>query len=80
MKGTLNEVVSDLKQLAISESQLTVNYNHLVELSHVLQKCDDIFSSARLSQSEVVPRSLSAADLTSMPSGDTEGAGGGLAR
>ena len=57
------ETVKDLKQLQVSESQLSTNYNHLVELSHVLQKCDDIFSEARSSTSTVVPRTLSSADL-----------------
>ena len=63
MRRTLVEMVKDLKQLHVSESQLSTNYNHLVELSHVLQKCDDIFSEARSSTSEVVPRTLSSADL-----------------
>lgn len=64
MKAMLQEVVTDLKQLNTSQAQLTINYNHLVELSHVLQKCDDIFSEARtFSDSSVVPRTLSSADL-----------------
>ena len=63
MKSMLLEVVADLKQLKVLQSQLTVNYNHLIELSHVLQKCDDIFSEARNSSSAVVPRSLSSADI-----------------
>jgi len=63
MKRQLQEIVADIKQLNISQQQLSVNYNHLIELSHVLQKCDDIFSEARLVGSDVVPRTLSSADL-----------------
>jgi V-type H+-transporting ATPase subunit a len=63
MRTHLLEIVSDLKQLNSSEAQLSTNYNHLVELSHVLQKCDDIFSEARQTDSTVVPRTLSSADL-----------------
>ena len=43
---TLEENARDLKELASNKAQLVSNYNHLVELSHVLQKCDDIFSEA----------------------------------
>jgi|EP00900_Chrysochromulina_parva_P008483 V-type H+-transporting ATPase subunit a len=64
MKSMLQEVVADLGQLNSSQRQLTINYNHLVELSHVLQKCDDVFSQARHAESAVVPRALSAADLS----------------
>ena len=37
-----------------------------VELAHVLQKCDDIFSLAKRSDVSVIPRSLSAADIPSL--------------
>ena len=63
LRTSLREIDSDLKQLDVSEVQLATNYSHLIELSHVLQKCDDIFSEARHSESTVVPRSLSVADL-----------------
>ena len=56
MRTHLLEIVSDLKQLNSSEAQLSTNYNHLVELSHVLQKCDDIFSEARQTDSTPVRR------------------------
>ena len=38
MKRQLQEIVADIKQLNLSQQQLSVNYNHLIELSHVLQK------------------------------------------
>ena len=77
MRRTLKETVKDLKQLHTSESQLATNYNHLVELSHVLQKCDDIFSEARKGDSTVVPRSLSSAELAAQAAADAYGDGGG---
>ena len=88
------EYHKDLIQLNANQSKLVSSYNHLVELSHVLQKCDDIFSEARSSDMAVVPRSLSSADLSSQGSentelqlaplppvgGDLERGGGGAAR
>jgi len=73
MRGQLQEIVSDIKQLNVSQQQLNINYNHLIELSHVLQKCDDIFSEARLGGSEMVPRSLSSADLRDRGATDAAG-------
>ncbi len=60
MKSMLQEAVADLRQLNSSQRQLTMNYDYLIELSHVLQKCDDIFSQARHGDSVVVPRTFSA--------------------
>ncbi len=54
-----------------SLSVQVTNYSQLCELSHVLQKCDDIFSEARSSDMAVVPRSLSSADLSSQGSEST---------
>ena len=93
-QSQLEEYHKDLIQLNANQSKLVSSYNHLVELSHVLQKCDDIFSEARSSDMAVVPRSLSSADLSSQGSentelqlaplppvgGDLERGGGGAAR
>jgi len=46
LQRTLEEHAKDLRELKESQAQLIANYNHLVELSHVLQKCGDIFSEA----------------------------------
>jgi len=78
MKSMLQEVVADLKQLNSSQKQIGINYNHLIELSHVLQKCDDIFSEARHSESAVVPHSLSACDLAGMGSEGSLGSEGSV--
>ena len=61
---------ADLRQLHSSSQQLVASYNQLVELSHVLQKCDDIFSEAKASYTasheEVLQPSSSADDLAAM--------------
>ena len=71
-QSQLEEYHKDLIQLNGNQSKLTSSYNHLVELSHVLQKCDDIFSEARSSDMAVVPRSLSSAELSSQSGDNTE--------
>jgi len=72
MKSMLQEVVDDLRQLNASQRQIAINYNHLVELSHVLQKCDDIFSDVRRCDSAAVPcPTLSAGELSAQRLADT---------
>ena len=58
---TLEENARDLKELASNKAQLVSNYNHLVELSHVLQKCDDIFSEAAQADPAMRPQADAAA-------------------
>ena len=73
LQSQLEEYHNDLHQLNGNQTKLVTSYNHLVELSHVLQKCDDIFSEARSAQVEVVPRSLSfAEDLSAQGAAPTE--------
>lgn len=68
----LDESVIEIGQLKASQRELTTDYNALVELSHVLQKCDAIFSEARAHGEQVggvgVPSSLSYAELVRAPS------------
>jgi V-type H+-transporting ATPase subunit a len=68
----LDEAVRDIRQLTSSHRELCASYSALVELSHVLQKCDDIFSEARAHGEQVggvgVPSSLSYAELVRAPS------------
>ncbi|KAL1507975.1 hypothetical protein AB1Y20_007577 [Prymnesium parvum] len=46
LQRTLEENAGDLRELKENQATLVANYNHLVELSHVLQKCGAIFSEA----------------------------------
>ena len=57
LRTLLAEHASELRELHRGEKELVTNYSQLCELSHVLQKCDDIFSRAQQSDSEVVPHS-----------------------
>ena len=43
----LEDAVKEVRQLQASQRELASNYNALIELSHVLRKCDGIFSEAR---------------------------------
>lgn len=68
----LDEAVRDTRQLTSSHRELCASYSALVELSHVLHKCDDIFSEARAHGEQLggvgVPSSLSYAELVRAPS------------
>ena len=70
LQHQLQDHEADLRQLHSSSQQLVASYNQLVELSHVLQKCDDIFSEAKASYTasheEVLQPSSSADDLAAM--------------
>ena len=48
LRNTLAEHAHELAELRSGEREMVTNYDQCVELSHVLQACDDIFSQAQV--------------------------------
>jgi len=63
LQALLVEHERELRGLRTSTNEMEANLSRLVELSHVLYKCEDIFAQAKATESSVVPRSLSTASM-----------------